>query len=177
MYRRGLGCKAITILAYHEPPHGLVRLSQPPDRLVAEVNGPILFGVTRYRWRDRVLDLEPMGNAAGAYGEPSRFDRFDTMPSQPSLQTCLPCRRKFRFLNRLGGRAMFRLVAKNEAAKLQCGSRTGEGYGTAFTGSRQIGGIDRTDSSPAGANVSPDSLTRDIFLERCRRDEVLLRER
>ncbi len=55
-------------------------------------------------------------------------------------------------------------------------SQTGEGYGTAFTASRQIGGIDRTDSSPAGANVFTNSLTGDFSLERCRRDEVLLRE-
>ncbi len=71
---------------------------------------------------------------------------------------------------------MFGLVVKNGAARLQFGSRTGEGYGTAFTGSRQIGGINRADSGPAGANVFTNSLARDISLERCRRDEVLLRE-
>ena len=47
---------------------------------------PILLGLSLYGRRGRVLDLEPVGRAAGAVRRPSRLD---TMPSQPSAHACL----------------------------------------------------------------------------------------
>ena len=44
---------------------------------------PVLFRLAFHGRRRRVLDLDPVSRSAGGYDEPSRFD---TMPSQPSLQ-------------------------------------------------------------------------------------------
>ncbi len=54
------------------------------------------------------------------------------MPSQPSLQTCLPCQRKFRFSNRLHyfeADPNFGLVAKNEAANFNVEAERGKAMG------------------------------------------------
>ena len=44
---------------------------------------PILLRLALHRWRCRVLELEPVRVRPLTHGEPRRFD---TIPSQPSLQ-------------------------------------------------------------------------------------------
>ena len=46
---------------------------------------PLLFRLTLYCRRRRVLDLDQWSVRPARYGEPSRFE---TMPSQPSAQAC-----------------------------------------------------------------------------------------
>ncbi len=76
----------------------------------------------------------------------------------------------------VGGGHVLGLLPKMRRLNFGLGAETGEGYGTAFAASRQIGGIDRADSSPAGADIHTDSLTRDVSYERYRSVKVLLRK-
>lgn len=71
---------------------------------------------------------------------------------------------------------LFGLLPKITRLNFGLGAETGEGYGTAFAASRQIGGIDCANNNSAGANVLTDSLSRYISVERCRPYEVLLRQ-
>jgi hypothetical protein len=59
------------------------RLKITPAPLESQPASPILLRLTLHRWRIRVLAFTQCGERPERYGEPSRFD---TTPSQPSLQ-------------------------------------------------------------------------------------------